>query len=43
MTNLVLVNDVGDFELLLLSLQFMLFVNQLLSQNSLLVVQVEED
>ena len=42
MTNLVLVDDIGDFELFLFCLQLMLLVNELLAKDSFLVVEVEE-
>jgi hypothetical protein len=41
-THLVLMDYIGNFELLFLRLKLVLLVNQLLSENSLLVVKVQE-
>jgi hypothetical protein len=41
--HLVLVYYTGNFELLLLCLEFVLLVDQLLPQDALLVIQVQED
>lgn len=41
--DLLLVNYVGDFKLLFFMLKFVLFVDKLLTQNALFIVQVQED
>ena len=41
-TNLVLVDDIGNFELFLFGLELSLLVDELLSEYALLVVQVQE-
>ena len=40
MAYLVLVDNVRDLKLLLFSLELMLFVNEFLSQDALLIVQI---
>ena len=42
MPHLVLVDHIGNLELFLFRLELVLLVHELLSQNSLLVVQVQE-
>ena len=42
-SNFVLVNYIGNLELLFLSLQLMLLVHELLSQDTFLIIEVEED
>lgn len=42
-TDFLLVNYVGDFKLLFLMLQFVLFVDKLLTQNAFFIVQIQED
>ena len=43
MSDLVLMDNVGNFELLFFSLKLVLLIYKFLPQNALLVVQVEED
>ena len=38
-----LVNNVGNFELIFFLLKFMLLVNKFLSENSFFVVQIKEN
>lgn len=42
-SNFILVNYIGNLELLFLSLQLMLLVHELLPQDTFLIIEVEED